>query len=285
MNNGVSNIFKKPLYVIVDHLTGTIDCIVDLFELHYTKISSDSANVENWLFVTTIGLGVLFLAVLGAKKRWISIVSLITCIIFSMQEKIINTVNTLASNKYPFLIKLSNTIKKLEQWHLLIISIIVSTIVGYFFTKLMYIAVFILYAVIAFVLYLKYGDKIDALSKEFPKEGIMKYINSPVFILCLLVIVFFCIKEIMISFIFAAVGTMLIALIVENIVMKEEKPIKKFFKELKTFNVKNSMMFVYWGIASAIFVLIQFKVPQKLKQKMGKEKVLTKYSIPEKAYL
>ena len=285
MNKNMANIFRKPIYVIVDHLTGTIDCIVDLFELHYTKISSDSANIENWLFVAAIGFGVLFLAVLGAKKRWISIVSLLTCIIFSMQEKIIKTIITLASNEYKFLIKLSDAIKKLEQWHLLVISIIVSTVVGYFFTKLMYIAVFVLYAVIAFILYLKYGDAIDDLAKDLPKDGIMKYINSPVFILCLLVIAFFCIKEIMISFIFAAVGTMLSALLVENIVMKEEKPIKKFFKELKTFNVKNSMMFIYWSIASTIFVLIQLKVPQKFKQKMCKENVITEYSLPEKAYL
>lgn len=276
---------KRPLYVIFDNITGAVECITGLFETNYVEIQKDTASIGNWVLATTILFGVIFLAIIGAKKRWLSIISLLTCVIYSMQEKIIAAINGFASDKYKFLKKVSDIVNGFEQWHIFVASVVIASIISYFFTKLMYIGAFLIYAIGVFFLYMQFGDKLESFTMDIPQDGFIKYVNNPAVIFAVLMIVFYFIQELIIAIVFAALGTLLVALIIEIIVIIDNRPVKKFFLQLKRYKISDDMMLVYWGALTVVFLMIQFNVPNKLKNMCFSEKVPTEYSNRNKRFI
>ena len=252
----IAPFLRKPLFVVFDHFTGAIECVTDLFEKNFEPIKQDEASLQNYLLSGFIAFGIATLLVLGNKKRYVPIITLLTCVIYSMQDKIKEAIASW-SETHKFLDSTNEMLKNVEQWHMILFAIVLATIINYFFTSLMYIISFIIYACIITFIFIVYGNELNAFAAELPKEGPIKYLNHPAVILALLLLLFLLIHKVILMVLFAAVGTLMAGLIVESVFAIDKKPVKTFFTEIKVCKIDHNEGFAYWALFVAFSVCVQ----------------------------
>lgn len=264
---------KSIVYIIFNQLTSLVDYTMRLFQESYTQIKLGEATVENYLYACIIGFAILLLPVVGSQRRWVAVVSLLSCLIFSFQENFKTFLDRISENDIPVLRSTSVMINKLQPAYMLVISIVAAVIISYLFNKLMYFIVLGVYVTVILLVSMKYKDVIKNKSLEL--TGVVKtpidVLYHPLTLICILSICFYLFHGVFISFLFAAIGTLMLALLVECIVEPKNQSTRLFFLDLKDGNPLDNNVLITWGVVTVLFVLAQYSIYCKIYQRLFKK--------------
>ncbi|ORD94993.1 hypothetical protein ECANGB1_1654 [Enterospora canceri] len=247
---------------------------IDLFESNYAPIVSDTATGENYAMSFLIGSAIVALPVAGSKNRWVATLSLLCCLVFSVQEKIKTVILVASTRDYVFLKGTSDMLQQFSRPQLFVVSIVIAAVVNYFFTQLMYFIVFIFYVSAVFAASMKYKNELNEIVSNAPDDvhGVIRFLHNPLVAICILYVVYYFIRNIVVALLFAVLGTMMVGMMVEIVAGSGRRQVHEMFLDLKRGVVSDySALGVLLGV-SVFFVTLQYNLWGTLMRRLTRKR-------------